>query len=84
MLLASTQIVISCAPDSGQRALDIPKSKIRVTKPRIGGGFGAKQTVVTRSLSGLCDLDDQRDRAKLIYSEEGVSDRFFTTATRWK
>ena len=25
-------------------ALDIPKSKIRVIKPRIGGGFGAKQT----------------------------------------
>ena len=28
-------------------ALDIPKAKIRVTKPRIGGGFGAKQTSVT-------------------------------------
>ena len=27
-------------------ALDIPKSRIRVIKPRIGGGFGAKQTVV--------------------------------------
>lgn len=25
-------------------ALEIPKSKIRVVKPRIGGGFGAKQT----------------------------------------
>lgn len=24
-------------------ALEIPKSKIRVVKPRIGGGFGAKQ-----------------------------------------
>ena len=28
------------------RALGIPKSKIRVEKPRIGGGFGAKQTAV--------------------------------------
>ena len=28
-------------------ALDIPKSKIRVIKPRIGGGFGAKQSVVS-------------------------------------
>lgn len=28
-------------------ALDIPKSKVRVIKPRIGGGFGAKQTAVT-------------------------------------
>lgn len=27
-------------------ALEIPKSKIRVIKPRIGGGFGSKQTVV--------------------------------------
>ena len=27
-------------------ALGIPKSQIRVIKPRIGGGFGAKQTVV--------------------------------------
>ena len=26
-------------------ALGIPKSKVRVIKPRIGGGFGAKQTV---------------------------------------
>lgn len=27
-------------------ALGIPKSKIRVIKPRVGGGFGAKQTAV--------------------------------------
>ncbi len=28
-------------------ALDIPKTKVRVLKPRIGGGFGAKQTAVS-------------------------------------
>lgn len=28
-------------------ALEIPKSQIRVIKPRIGGGFGAKQTAVS-------------------------------------
>ena len=32
-------------------ALGIPKSKIRVEKPRIGGGFGAKQTVVAEVYS---------------------------------
>ena len=34
-------------------ALDIPKSKVRVIKPRIGGGFGAKQTVVTEVYPAL-------------------------------
>ncbi len=27
--------------------LNIPSSKVRVIKPRIGGGFGAKQTSVS-------------------------------------
>lgn len=45
-ILSSTQIVFHLRRILGQ-ALDIPKSKIRVVKPRIGGGFGAKQTSVT-------------------------------------
>lgn len=45
-VLSSTQIVFHLRRILGN-ALDIPKSKIRVTKPRIGGGFGAKQTSVT-------------------------------------
>ena len=45
-VLSSTQIVFHLRRILGH-ALDIPKSKIRVMKPRIGGGFGAKQTSIT-------------------------------------
>ena len=45
-ILGSTQIVFHVRRIVAH-ALDIPKSKIRVIKPRIGGGFGAKQTCVT-------------------------------------
>ncbi|MDY3918042.1 MAG: molybdopterin cofactor-binding domain-containing protein [Candidatus Limivivens sp.] len=44
-IVSSTQIVFHVRRIVAN-ALDIPKSRIRVTKPRIGGGFGAKQTVV--------------------------------------
>lgn len=43
-IVPSTQIVFHVRRIIAN-ALDIPKSKIRVIKPRIGGGFGAKQTV---------------------------------------
>lgn len=44
-VLSSTQIVFHVRRILSN-ALGIPKSQIRVSKPRIGGGFGAKQTVV--------------------------------------
>ena len=44
-LISSTQIVFHTRRILS-RALGIPKSRIRVEKPRIGGGFGAKQTAV--------------------------------------
>ena len=44
-VISSTQIVFHTRRILS-RALGIPKSKIRVEKPRIGGGFGAKQTAV--------------------------------------
>ena len=43
---SSTQIVFHTRRIVAN-ALHIPKSKVRVTKPRIGGGFGAKQTAVS-------------------------------------
>ena len=45
-VLSSTQIVFH-ARRIIANALHIPKSMVRVTKPRIGGGFGAKQTAVS-------------------------------------
>ena len=44
-VVSSTQIVFHVRRILSN-ALGIPKSKIRVEKPRIGGGFGAKQTAV--------------------------------------
>ena len=45
-IISSTQIVFHTRRIVAN-ALHIPKSKVRVTKPRIGGGFGAKQTAVS-------------------------------------
>ena len=50
-------------------ALDIPKSQIRVIKPRIGGGFGAKQTVVAEVYPALVTMKTGKP-AKIIYTRE--------------
>lgn len=51
------------------RALQIPQTKIRVIKPRIGGGFGAKQTVVSEFYPAIVTLKTGR-AAKMIYSRK--------------
>lgn len=48
-------------------ALDIPKSKVRVIKPRIGGGFGAKQTVVAEVYPAIVTWMTGKP-AEMIYS----------------
>lgn len=48
-------------------ALDIPKSRIRVIKPRIGGGFGSKQTVVSEVYPAIVTLKTGLP-AKMIFS----------------
>lgn len=50
-------------------ALDIPKSSIRVIKPRIGGGFGAKQTVVAEVYPAIVTWKTGRP-AKIVYTRE--------------
>jgi len=51
------------------RSLEIPSSKVRVIKPRIGGGFGGKQTVVMEFFTALVTLKTGKP-AKLIYDRE--------------
>lgn len=48
-------------------ALEIPASKIRVIKPRIGGGFGAKQTSVTDIYPAIVTWKTGKP-SKIIYS----------------
>ncbi|MGB9834504.1 MAG: xanthine dehydrogenase family protein molybdopterin-binding subunit [bacterium] len=56
--------------------LGIPISKIRVIKPRIGGGFGAKQEVLIEDLVALATLKTKRPaRLELTREEEFVSSR---------
>lgn len=50
-------------------ALQIPKSKIRVIKPRIGGGFGAKQSVVSEIFPAFVTWKTGKP-AKMIYSRK--------------
>ncbi len=44
-------------------ALQIPKSRIRVIKPRIGGGFGAKQSAVSEVFPAIVTLKTGRPAA---------------------
>lgn len=51
------------------RALEIPASKIRVIKPRIGGGFGGKQTACVEIFSAIVTLKTGKP-AKIIYDRK--------------
>ena len=67
-VVASTQIIFHLRRILSH-ALGIPKSRIRVEKPRIGGGFGAKQTAVCEVYPAFVTLKTGR-AAKLIYTRE--------------
>lgn len=67
-VVSSTQIVFHVRRILAH-ALDIPKSKIRVSKPRIGGGFGAKQTCVTEVFPAFVTWKTKRP-AKLIFTRQ--------------
>ena len=67
-VIASSQIVFHSRRILSN-ALGIPKSMIRVEKPRIGGGFGAKQTAVCEIYPAFVTWKTGR-ASKIIYTRE--------------
>lgn len=60
------------------RALQIPASKVRVIKPRIGGGFGGKQTGAAEIFPAIVTLKTGKP-AKIIYDRK---ESFSCTSSR--
>ncbi|MFB3895113.1 MAG: xanthine dehydrogenase family protein molybdopterin-binding subunit [bacterium] len=75
VIRTSTQVPFHCRRIIAQ-VLEIPISRIRVIKPRIGGGFGGKQKILLEDICSLITLRTGRP-AKLEYSraEEFISAR---------
>ena len=67
-VISSTQIVFHLRRIIAN-ALDIPKSRVRVEKPRIGGGFGAKQTSVAEIYPAFVTWKTGRP-ARMVYSRK--------------
>ena len=65
-VLSSTQIVFHARRNIAN-ALHIPKSMVRVSKPRIGGGFGAKQTAVSEVYPAFVTWKTKKP-SKIIFS----------------
>ncbi|MGL5507372.1 MAG: xanthine dehydrogenase family protein molybdopterin-binding subunit, partial [Paraclostridium sp.] len=68
VVISSTQIPFHVRRHLS-RALNIPSSKIRVIKPRIGGGFGGKQTACVEIFSAIVTLKTGKP-AKIIYNRK--------------
>ena len=67
-VVSSTQIVFHCRRIIAN-ALQIPKSMVRVSKPRIGGGFGAKQTAVSEIYPAFVTWKTKKP-SKIVFSRE--------------
>ncbi len=60
------------------RILDIPRSRIKILKPRLGGGFGGKQTASVEMFPAIVTLKTGK-AARLVYSRK---ETFSCTTTR--
>ena len=67
-VVSSTQIPFHIRRIIGN-ALNIPSSKVRVIKPRIGGGFGAKQSSVSEVFPALVTWVTGRP-SKIVFSRK--------------
>ncbi len=77
VILSSTQVPFHVRRIIG-RLLDVPVHRIRVIKPRIGGGFGVKQEVLIEDLPSLVTLRTGRP-AHMVYTRE---QEFISSRTR--
>jgi probable selenate reductase molybdenum-binding subunit len=68
VIVSSTQVPFHVRRIIGM-LLDVPIHRIRVIKPRIGGGFGVKQEVLIEDLPALVTLRTGRP-AQLTYTRE--------------
>lgn len=73
VLLSSTQVPFHARRITAQ-ALGLPVKRVRIIKPRIGGGFGAKQEVLLEQMVGALVLATRRKiLLQLTRAEEFLS-----------
>lgn len=77
VIISTTQVPFHARRIVG-KLLDLPVGKIRVIKPRIGGGFGGKQEVILEPLVAWVAWRNKRP-ARLVFSRKEV---FISTRTR--
>lgn len=71
-VVSSTQIVFHCRRIIAN-ALGIPKSMVRVSKPRIGGGFGAKQSAVSEIYPAFVTWKTKKPSMIVFSREESLT-----------
>ncbi len=71
-VVSSTQIVFHCRRIVAN-ALGIPKSMVRVSKPRVGGGFGAKQTAVSEVYPAFVTWKTKKPSMIVFSREESMT-----------
>jgi putative selenate reductase molybdopterin-binding subunit len=77
IITTSTQVPFHCRRIVAQ-TLGVPVQRVRVIKPRIGGGFGAKQEIVLEDVVAMMALRTRRP----VYWEYTREEEFVASRTR--